>query len=72
VISFEIDEKSIGILELVGKAPLLPKGGAAEGALFITVDASELKEYKTNIKVNIVGEEGVLTTAKTTFLGPIR
>lgn len=72
VISFEIDEKSIGILELVGKAPLLPKGGAAEGALFITVDASELKEYKTNIKVNIVGEEGILTTAKTTFLGPIR
>ena len=69
---FEIDGLDAAQITLVGKAPVVPKGGSAEGALFIIIDEAEITKYKTKIKVNVIGENGVLTTVKTTFLGPMK
>jgi len=73
-VKFEIEGLDKAYLELIGKVPVVPKGGSAEGALFITIDNAAIATYKTKIKVNIIDteENNVLTTVKTTFLGPMR
>lgn len=74
VVKFEIEGLDNANLEIVGNVPVVPKGGSAEGALFITIDDAEIDKYKTKIKIDIIDteENNVLTTVKTTFLGPMR
>ena len=71
-IKFEIEGFESAELQLIGEPPVVPKGGTAEGGIFITVKAEDITEYTTKMKINLKGEDGTLSTVKTTFLGPMR
>ena len=71
-VKFIIEGFDAARIKLVGKVPVVPAGGSAEGSLFIIVPKDKVTEYKMKFKLNIVNGENTLTTVKTTFLGPIQ
>ncbi len=71
-IEFKLESFNKASLKLVGKSPIVPSGGSAEGALFVRIDSVDVINYKTRIKINLMDQENILTTVKTTFLGPIQ
>tara|TARA_Y100000782_G_C10184966_1_gene265925 strand:+ start:3342 stop:4751 length:1410 start_codon:yes stop_codon:yes gene_type:complete len=69
-VRFEIDGP--GRIELVGVQDReVPKGGSVEGAAFIYLKEGELAGQKTEIKVNVISDDKVIETVKTTFVGPL-
>jgi polyferredoxin len=71
-VEFEVEGFSQATIKLVGKSPIVPSGGSAEGAMFVIIDNADVKDYKTKLKINLKDKENTLTTVKTTFLGPIQ
>ena len=71
-INFEVEGFDESVIKLVGHAPIVPPGGSAEGAMFVIVNEEDVTSYKTKLKINLKDEKEVLTTVKTTFLGPIQ
>lgn len=71
-IGFKVEGFDKATIKLVGNPPVVPSGGSAEGAMFVIIDAVDVLNYKTKLKINLMEQENTLTTVKTTFLGPIQ
>ncbi|MGK0285774.1 MAG: cytochrome c oxidase accessory protein FixG [Salibacteraceae bacterium] len=69
-IEFEVEGFDKATIKLVGKSPMVPSGGSAEGAMFVIIANADVKDYKIKLKINLKEQEKTLTTVKTTFLGP--
>ena len=72
IVDFVLEDFDGGEVKLVGTIPVVPSGGAAEGALFIIIDESKITNYKTKFKIILRNNGEPLQTIKTTFLGPIQ
>lgn len=60
-----------GTIKMVGNQQmLLSKAEIAEGEFFVVIHRDSLKERKTRIKLGIYGDETLLKSIETTFLGP--
>lgn len=70
-IGFELEPESKKFeIQLVNKIDTLKKDGSAKMSLFIIGNPTDIKEYKTNIKVLIKSDNEIIETLKTTFIAP--
>ena len=63
------EDKDIEI-QIVNPISHLPREGNAKLSLFLIAKKANIKEYKTNIKLNVVADGNVIETMKTTFIAP--
>lgn len=59
--------KIIGLDSVISK-----KEGAAQGSMFIYIDAKNLQKRSTKLKIEVYSNERLLETVKTSFLGPVK
>jgi hypothetical protein len=58
-------------IKLVNPRDVLKKGETAQFSFFLEAKASEIKTYKTNVKLKIVSGDKTVENLKTTFVAPI-
>jgi len=63
------EDKDVEI-QIVNPISHLPREGNAKLSLFLIAKKSNIKEYKTDIKLNVVADGEVIETMKTTFIAP--
>ncbi|MEL6866023.1 MAG: cytochrome c oxidase accessory protein CcoG [Bacteroidota bacterium] len=61
-----------GSIQLIGKSPVAPEKGEAEGALFIKMPKDQLNGRKNEIKVQVYAGDRKIDEISTNFLGPIK
>ena len=57
-------------IQVVNPISHLAREGSAKLSLFLIADKAHIKEYKTNLKLNVVAGGEVIETMKTTFIAP--
>ena len=65
----ECEDPAIKI-QVVNPISHLAREGSAKLSLFLIADKAHIKEYKTNLKLNVVAGGEVIETMKTTFIAP--
>jgi len=71
-ISFNVKNMEGVKIEVVGNAPKTVKRQISEGAVFIKIPESSLKNRKTNLVIEVIANDKIIDNAKTSFLGPIK
>ncbi len=67
-----VTEPAGAVLKMVGDGDLVANGQEmANGAFFIELKPSEVKGYKTDVKIEIYSGDELVDEVKTSFLGPI-
>jgi cytochrome c oxidase accessory protein FixG len=61
-----------GEVEFVGEQPQTKENDVVEGAMFINIPESLLKDRKTSLILEVYSGDRVLDQTKTTFLGPVK
>jgi len=70
VVNLVADDPAVRVKYI--QAPgVLPKEGSAKAVFFVYVPASRLHSAKTDIKINVVRDHKVMSSLKTTFVGPV-
>lgn len=63
-----IDSK--GEIRIIGTGMVLPGAEELEGVLMVIMDAKDIKQLKTNLKIGLYEGDRLIRVAKTTFIGP--
>jgi len=68
---FELVSENAGFtVQLVNHIAELKQGGVAQLSFFLVSRQSDIKSYKTNVKVQVMVDGNVVETMKTTFVAP--
>jgi polyferredoxin len=60
-------------IKIVGMDSIIcKKEGAAQGSMFIYIDAKDLEKRSTKLKIEVYSDNRLLETVKTSFLGPVK
>lgn len=70
-VSFTLDE-SFGKIRPVGAISDAPEGGVSEGAFFIDLPKSAIKDRKTKLRISVYSDGKLIDQSTTYFLGPIQ
>lgn len=60
-----------GEIKIIGKDILVRKESEGQGTFFVTRNASEIKERKTKFKINVYCNNKKISSASTSFFGPV-
>ncbi|MBT8220959.1 MAG: cytochrome c oxidase accessory protein CcoG [Bacteroidia bacterium] len=72
-VTFEIQDMEGVLFQAIGQQPQTLSETTSEGAIFIKIPKEQLKDRKTRLKINVIGEDGTLIDETTTsFLGPVQ
>lgn len=70
-VDFELVSKTPGVtIQVVNPISHLQREGNAKISVFLIADQAAIKQYKTDVEVDIVSEGKVLETMETTFIAP--
>lgn len=58
-------------IQVVNNITRMDKGGRAEMSFFLLADSGVMEQYKTDVKVQVVSDDRVVETLKTTFISPV-
>ena len=61
---------SNGEIRIIGTGMVLPAAEELEGLIMVILDAKDIKQLKTDLKIGLYDGERLIRVAKTTFIGP--
>ena len=61
---------SDGEIRIIGTGMVLPATEELEGVIMVILDAKDIKQLKTDLKIGLYDGERLIRVAKTTFIGP--
>ena len=59
-------------MEYIGSQPKTKPNQTSEGAIFIIIDADDLKSRRTNLRIDVLSDDEILDQTSTTFYGPVK
>ena len=59
-------------VEYIGSQPKTEPNQTSEGAIFIIIDADDLKSRRTNLRIDVLSDDEILDQTSTTFYGPVK
>jgi cytochrome c oxidase accessory protein FixG len=61
---------SDGEIRIIGTGMVLPAAEELEGVIMVILDAKDIKQLKTDLKIGLYDGERLIRISKTTFIGP--
>ncbi len=72
LITFQCDDLSGIIFEVIGQPPKTLKNQVSEGAVFIKIPKAQIKGRKTDLMIKVYSGDNLVDESETTFLGPAK
>ncbi len=69
-LSFKVRDYAAEVKIVGEQMPVVAKDSLMDGQFFIVLGKSEIQQQTTKLIIEVWSEERLVTTAKTTFIGP--